>query len=61
MLNQDPHISSAVMFGRGKFQPGVLIDPKPEFRFESTDHTKLAAFRNAIWCVCHNVNLSLSR
>ncbi|KAF8200278.1 hypothetical protein BJ912DRAFT_1020035 [Pholiota molesta] len=32
MLNQDPHVQSSVMFGRGQFQAGVIIDPKPAFK-----------------------------
>lgn len=48
-MNQDPHIAAAVMFGRGKFQPGVLIDPKPEYKFDPNNIAKLEAFRNAVW------------
>ncbi|KAI0794928.1 acetyl-CoA synthetase-like protein [Abortiporus biennis] len=33
ILEQDPHILHAIMFGRGKFYNGVLIDPAPEFAF----------------------------
>ncbi|KAK0192769.1 hypothetical protein F5146DRAFT_518188 [Armillaria mellea] len=29
-VNQDPYVSAAVMFGRGRFQAGVLIEPKPQ-------------------------------
>lgn len=39
------------MFGRGRFNPGVIIDPKPEFAFDPEDQEKLAEFRNKIWCV----------
>lgn len=49
MLNQDPLVSSAVMFGRGRFQVGVLVDPKVEFKFDPTDEVKLADFRNKLW------------
>ncbi len=40
ILAQDPHVLSAVMFGRGRFQNGVLIDPKPEFAFDPKDEAK---------------------
>jgi len=53
ILNGDPHVKSAVMFGRGRFNPGVIIDPKPEFAFDPEDQGKSAEFRNAIWCVDH--------
>lgn len=39
------------MFGRGRFQAGVLVDPKPNFKFDPSDEIKLAAFRNTIWYV----------
>ncbi len=49
MLNQDHHVSAAVMFGRGQFQAGVLVEPKPQFALDPADETKLANFRNLIW------------
>jgi hypothetical protein len=51
ILAQDPHILSAVMFGRGRFQNGVLIDPKPQFAFDPKDEAKLETFRKLIWQV----------
>lgn len=49
ILNQDPHIQSAVIFGRGRFYPGVVVDPKPKFRFDPVDEVALTEFRNLIW------------
>jgi hypothetical protein len=43
------------MFGRGRFQNGVLIDPKPQFAFDPKDETKLEAFRQLIWQVSASV------
>lgn len=37
------------MFGRGKFQNGVIIEPTQPF--DPTDSEKLAKFRNDVWCV----------
>ncbi|KAK0216122.1 hypothetical protein IW262DRAFT_1449678 [Armillaria fumosa] len=56
MLNQDPHVSAAVMFGRGQFQAGVLVEPKPQFAFDPADETKLANFRNQIWPTVKRIN-----
>ncbi|TFK38857.1 hypothetical protein BDQ12DRAFT_629926 [Crucibulum laeve] len=56
MLNQDRHVLSSVMFGRGHFQAGVLIDPKPEFKFDPSDEVKLADFRNNIWPTVQKMN-----
>lgn len=46
---KNPHIAAAVMFGRGRFQNGVLIEPTKEEQFDPEDLDKLAAFRNTIW------------
>ena len=50
-LCQDPHIKGSVVFGRAKFQNGVLIDPKTEYAFDPKDEIKLEEFRNAIWYI----------
>lgn len=46
---QDPRVQSAVIFGRGKFQIGAVIDPKTEYAFDPVDTDKLVEFRAAIW------------
>ncbi|KAI0249337.1 acetyl-CoA synthetase-like protein [Lactifluus subvellereus] len=56
ILAQDPHVQSAVMFGRGRFQNGVLIDPKPQFAFDPKDKAKLEAFRQLIWPTVERLN-----
>ena len=59
ILAQDPHIQSAVMFGRARFQNGVLIDPKPQFAFDPKDEAKLEAFRLLIRQVSVSSSASL--
>ncbi|KAH7912516.1 hypothetical protein BJ138DRAFT_785575 [Hygrophoropsis aurantiaca] len=54
MFSQDPYVAAAIMFGRGRFQNGVLIQPKEPF--EPGDTAKLTAFRNAIWPTVEKVN-----
>ncbi|KAK6966634.1 acetyl-CoA synthetase-like protein [Favolaschia claudopus] len=49
MLTQDPHVQSAVMFGRGRFQAGILVEPNASFKFDPADEVKLAEYRNLIW------------
>ncbi|KAJ7579078.1 hypothetical protein C8J56DRAFT_1006701 [Mycena floridula] len=56
ILNQDPHVSASVMFGRGHFQAGVLVDPKPAFRFDPANESDLAEFRNKIWPTVEKMN-----
>ncbi len=47
ILLQDPHVFACLMFGRGRFQNGVLIQPKDPL--EATDEVKLEEYRNKIW------------
>ncbi|KAF5372256.1 hypothetical protein D9757_009649 [Collybiopsis confluens] len=54
MLNQDPHVTVAIMFGRGRSQNGVLMHPTEPF--DADDETLLAAFRNKIWHTVEKVN-----
>lgn len=56
MLNQDPHIKCAVMFGRGKFNVGVVVEPTPEHTFDPSDKEKLVEFRNKIWPTVEKMN-----
>ncbi|KAF7358618.1 Acetyl-CoA synthetase-like protein [Mycena sanguinolenta] len=56
ILNQDPHVSASVMFGRGRLQAGVIVDPKPNHKFDPSDTLKLAEFRNAIWPTVEKMN-----
>ena len=51
ILLQDPHVSACLMFGRGRFQNGVLIQPKESF--DPTDEVELEEYRNKIWCVLY--------
>lgn len=56
ILNQDPHVRASLMFGRGQFQAGVLVDPTSEYRFDPSDEEKLAEFRNLIWPSVEEMN-----
>lgn len=49
MLSKDPFVEGAMMFGRGRFQAGVLVQPKAPFEFDSVDVKKVTDFRNLIW------------
>ncbi|SJL14870.1 uncharacterized protein ARMOST_18345 [Armillaria ostoyae] len=55
-LNTDKRVAAALMFGRSKFQPGVLILPTPEEAFEPSDTTRLAEYRASIWDTVTKVN-----
>ncbi|TFY73136.1 hypothetical protein EWM64_g10876, partial [Hericium alpestre] len=48
ILTRNPRVKAALMFGRGKLQNGVLIQPEEDYEFDPADVTKLEKFRNAI-------------
>ncbi|KAI0343217.1 acetyl-CoA synthetase-like protein [Trametopsis cervina] len=56
LLNRDPRVYAALMFGRGRFNTGVLIAPSPGYEFDPVDKEKLAEFRNAIWPTVEKAN-----
>lgn len=47
ILLKDPAVAGAVMFGRGRVQNGILVEPKETF--DPRDERRLAEFRNMIW------------
>ena len=49
MLKNDPFVKDSMMFGRGRFHTGILVQPKAEFEFDPADMSKVADFRNLIW------------
>lgn len=55
-LMSNGHIAGAVMFGRGKFLPGVLIQPSPECVFDPKDTKRLVEYRSLIWESVAQVN-----
>ncbi|KAI0712723.1 acetyl-CoA synthetase-like protein [Cerioporus squamosus] len=54
ILLQDPHVHACLMFGRGRFQNGILIQPKEPF--DSNDEAKLEEYRNKIWPSIERMN-----
>lgn len=44
-------MQSAVIFGRGRGQIGVIIEPAKAQSFDPKDKEKLLGFREALWCV----------
>ncbi|KAK0190058.1 hypothetical protein F5146DRAFT_1139593 [Armillaria mellea] len=56
MITTDKRIAAAVMFGRSKFQPGVLVSPAPGYEFDPTNEKDLADFRASIWDTVSKAN-----
>lgn len=50
-ITAHPMVSGAVVFGRGRNECGMLIEPKPEYAVDSSDEDAVTAFRNNIWYV----------
>ena len=42
-------VEDAMMFGRGKNEPGVLIELRSEFQLDVDNETAVIEFRNLIW------------
>lgn len=61
-IPQESHIGSvsfiagAVMFGRGKSQVGVIVEPRPEAAIDTKDEKAVAEFRNMIWSYVEEAN-----
>lgn len=61
VISASPILFGVCMFGRGRDQTGVLVEPKPEYAIDVTDGELVAEFRNKVWCVpfpFHRVNSS---
>ncbi|EPQ51233.1 acetyl-CoA synthetase-like protein [Gloeophyllum trabeum ATCC 11539] len=49
IICQDPNVRAAVIFGRGRTQNGVIIEPANDTAVDYTDEAALSHFRNLIW------------
>ncbi|KAI0719505.1 acetyl-CoA synthetase-like protein [Cerioporus squamosus] len=56
IMNDDPHVRACLIFGQGKFQNGVLIEPKAEYKLDPRNSGKLQEFRNMIWKTIERAN-----
>ena len=50
-LNAVPVISSAIMFGRGQDQPGVVIELMSEHAIDPSDENAVIEVRNKLWYI----------
>lgn len=51
IIAQDPHIASAIMFGRHRIDTGVLIEPAAGVDLRGWDSKKVEEFKDLIWYV----------
>ncbi|KAF8066748.1 hypothetical protein FPV67DRAFT_1496289 [Lyophyllum atratum] len=56
IINRHPKVASCLIFGRGRFQAGVLVEPIEQCAFDPSDLQRLAAFRNLIWTSVEEAN-----
>ncbi|KLO07028.1 acetyl-CoA synthetase-like protein [Schizopora paradoxa] len=56
IINQDPLIQSSIIFGRGKFNAGILVNPVPSESVEPSDERALSSYRNKIWPTVQKMN-----
>ncbi|KIK67018.1 hypothetical protein GYMLUDRAFT_37049 [Collybiopsis luxurians FD-317 M1] len=53
---RSPLVQGAVMFGRQRDQPGILIEPIPELQIDISNEAQVAELRNKIWPVIEQAN-----
>ncbi|KAF8840152.1 acetyl-CoA synthetase-like protein [Paxillus ammoniavirescens] len=53
-----PLVKGAIMFGRERNQVGILIEPQPEYIVDIMDDKAVAEFRNKIWPVIEEANMT---
>ncbi|KAI6156288.1 putative aminoadipate reductase [Pisolithus thermaeus] len=56
IIGTSRHVSSVCMFGRGRSQIGILVEPRPEYAINVGDEKQVAEFRNLIWPVVEEAN-----
>ncbi|KAJ3525806.1 hypothetical protein NM688_g8348 [Phlebia brevispora] len=56
MIGSHPKVAGAVMFGRGRNEPGILIELHPEDAIDPRDETAVIHFRNEIWPIVEEAN-----
>ncbi|OSC97571.1 acetyl-CoA synthetase-like protein [Trametes coccinea BRFM310] len=56
MLVHDPRIASALMFGRSRIEPGVLIEPANGIHINPEDKQQLEEYIDSIWPTVEKVN-----
>ncbi|KAI5999974.1 putative aminoadipate reductase [Pisolithus albus] len=56
VIGTSRYLSGVCMFGRGRSQVGILVEPKPEYAIDVSDVKQVAEFRNLIWPVVEEAN-----
>lgn len=56
VIGSSRYVSGVCMFGRGRPQVGVLVEPRPAYAIDVEDVKQVAEFRNLIWPVVEEAN-----
>ncbi|KAF8813041.1 acetyl-CoA synthetase-like protein [Phlegmacium glaucopus] len=57
-IEAHPRVTAAVVFGTGRTQNGILVEPAASYVFDPSDEPLLVAFRNEIWPAVQKANAS---
>jgi long-subunit acyl-CoA synthetase (AMP-forming) len=49
IVGANRYVNGTVMFGRGRNQVGILIEPRAGYEIDVDVETQLAEFRNKVW------------
>ncbi|KAG1750096.1 putative aminoadipate reductase [Suillus lakei] len=49
IIGANPYVNGTVIFGRGRNQVGILIEPRAGCEFDVDDEKHLSEFRNRVW------------
>ncbi|GJE88440.1 acetyl-CoA synthetase-like protein [Phanerochaete sordida] len=55
-IGTSPLLMGAVMFGRGREQAGLLVEPAEKYAFDPRDEAALIRFRHMLWPVVEEAN-----
>ncbi|KIK65753.1 hypothetical protein GYMLUDRAFT_240230 [Collybiopsis luxurians FD-317 M1] len=56
IISASPMLSGAVMFGRQRDQPGILLEPVPAYQIDVHNDAEVSKFRNMIWDAIESAN-----
>ncbi|KIK65759.1 hypothetical protein GYMLUDRAFT_194612 [Collybiopsis luxurians FD-317 M1] len=56
IISASPMLSGAIMFGRQRDQPGILLEPVPAYQIDIHNDSEVSKFRNMIWDVIESAN-----
>ncbi|KAI0759226.1 acetyl-CoA synthetase-like protein [Trametes elegans] len=56
IINEDVHVKTSVIFGKGRFQNGILVQPTETHAIDPSDLQQLEKYRNLVWPTIERAN-----